>query len=128
MMALLRGEGLECIQHHARVGLHKCITVAVTMTCTSPTCTGTSDPDVLREHVGDGKSDDIYGLQSDDRLRAARYNQDIDHRYGGRGNDQVDVLDGDRRDWAAGGFGNDDFCLVDDEAELSPTCEGFAIP
>jgi Ca2+-binding RTX toxin-like protein len=105
------------------------VAVAVTMTCTSPTCTGTSDADnILKERVGDGKSDDIYGLQSDDRLRAARYNQDTDYLYGGRGNDRVNVLDGDGRDWADGGLGNNDICFVDEEREISPTCEVFAIP
>jgi hypothetical protein len=104
------------------------VAVALTKTCTSVPCEGTAAADVLKERVGDGKRDVIYGFQGNDRLRANRYTNDTDDLYGGRGNDRVHVLDGDFRDWAVGGPGNDDFCLVDDEAELSPTCEGFAIP
>jgi hypothetical protein len=104
------------------------VAVAVTKTCTSVPCRGTSAADVLKERVGDGKRDVIYGLRGNDRLRAGRYTSDTDVLYGGRGNDRVNVLDGDFRDRAVGGRGNDDFCLVDDHAELSASCEGFGIP
>jgi hypothetical protein len=104
------------------------VAVAVTKTCNSVPCEGTSAADVLKERVGDSKRDVIYGLRGNDRLRANRYTNDTDELYGGRGNDRVHVLDGDFRDRAVGGPGNDDFCLVDDDAELSASCEGFAIP
>jgi Ca2+-binding RTX toxin-like protein len=102
--------------------------MAVTKTCTLDPCKGTSAVDVLKERVGNGKSDVIYGFQQNDRLRAERYTRDTDYLYGGRGNDRLNVLDGDFRDWADGGPGSDDFCWVDDEDELSPTCEDYAIP
>jgi Ca2+-binding RTX toxin-like protein len=105
-----------------------CVAVAVTKTCTTVPCTGTSAADVLKERIGDGKRDVISGLQGNDRLSARRFINDTDELHGGRGNDRVNVLDGDFRDRAVGGRGNDDFCLVDDDAELSASCEGFAIP
>jgi Ca2+-binding RTX toxin-like protein len=104
------------------------VAVAVTKTCTTVPCTGTSAADVLKERIGDGKRDVISGLQGNDRLSARRFINDTDELHGGRGNDRVNVLDGDFRDRAVGGRGNDDFCLVDDDAELSASCEGFAIP
>jgi hypothetical protein len=104
------------------------VALAVTKTCTSVPCRGTSAADVLKERIGNGKRDVIYGLRSNDRLRAVRYGGDTDRLYGGRGNDRVNVLDGDFRDLAVGGPGNNDFCFVDDEREVSPTCEIFAVP
>jgi hypothetical protein len=104
------------------------VAVAVTKTCSSVPCRGTSAADLLKERIGDGKRDVIYGLQGNDRLRAGRYTNDTDELHGGRGNDRLNVLDGDSRDRAVGGRGNDDFCLVDDDAELSASCEGFGIP
>jgi Ca2+-binding RTX toxin-like protein len=104
------------------------VALAVTKTCTTVPCTGTSADDVLKERIGDGKRDVIYGLRGNDRLRAGRYTSDTDELHGGRGNDRLNVLDGDFRDRAVGGRGNDDFCLVDDDAELSASCEGFGIP
>jgi hypothetical protein len=104
------------------------VAVAVTKTCNSVPCRGTSAADVLKERIGDGKRDVIYGFRGNDRLRAGRYTTDTDVLHGGRGNDRMNVLDGDFRDRAVGGRGNDDFCLVDDEAELSASCEGFGIP
>jgi hypothetical protein len=104
------------------------VAVAVTKTCTSVPCKGTRAADVLKERVGDGKRDVIYGLRGNDRRQAGRCTTDTDVLYGGRGSDRVNVLDGDFRDPAIAGRGNDDFCLVDDEAELSASCEGFGIP
>ena len=89
---------------------------------------GHPSADVLKERVGDGKRDVIYGLRGNDRLNASRYGADTDNLDGGRGNDRLNVLDGDFRDRAVGGPSTDDFCLVDDDAELSPSCEGFGIP
>jgi Ca2+-binding RTX toxin-like protein len=104
------------------------VALAVTKTCSSAPCRGTSAADVLKERIGDGKRDVIYGLRGTDRLRAGRFTDDTDELHGGRGNDRVLVLDGDFRDLAAGGPGNHDVCFVDDERELSRSCEVFAIP
>jgi hypothetical protein len=41
------------------------VAVAVTRTCTSVPCKGASAADVLRERVGDGQKDFIYGLGGD---------------------------------------------------------------
>ncbi len=90
-------------------------------------CKGTSATDVLNERPGDGKRDVIYGFQRADQLRAHRYARDTDYLYGGLGNDRLNVLDGDYNDRAVGGPG-EDFCFIDDESELSPTCENYAIP
>jgi Ca2+-binding RTX toxin-like protein len=100
---------------------------AVMKTCTLVPCEGTSATDVLNERLGDGKRDAIYGFQRADQLRAHRYARDTDLLYGGLGNDRLNVLDGDYNDWAVGGPG-EDFCWIDDERELSPTCENYAIP
>ena len=104
------------------------VAVSITKICSSVPCRGTPSADVLKERVGDGKRDVIYGLRGNDRLNASRYGTDTDNLDGGRGNDRLNVLDGDFRDRAVGGPGTDDFCFVDDEAELSPSCEGFGIP
>jgi hypothetical protein len=102
--------------------------LAVTRTCTMVPCEGSPASDLLRERLGDGKRDVIYGYRSGDVLRANRFNRDADYLYGGRGNDRGIVLDGDYRDWAVGGPGDHDVCWIDDESELSPSCEEFAIP
>lgn len=103
------------------------VAVAVTKTCSSVPCTGTPAADVLKERIGEGKRDVIHGLRGNDRLRANRFGADTDDLYGGRGNDRVNVLDGDGRDLAVGGRGRD-VCFVDEEWEISPSCEVFAIP
>jgi hypothetical protein len=104
------------------------VALAVTKTCTSVPCRGTSAADVLRERVGNGKRDVIIGGRSADRLRADRYGADTDNLDGGRGNDRLNVLDGDFKDRAVGGPGNHDVCFVDD-LELSPgSCERFVFP
>jgi hypothetical protein len=104
------------------------VALAVTKTCTSVPCTGTSAADVLKERIGNGKSDVILGGRGSDRLRAGRFTNDTDDLHGGRGNDRVLVLDGDFRDLADGGPGNNDVCFVDDQRELSRSCEVFAVP
>jgi Ca2+-binding RTX toxin-like protein len=104
------------------------VAVAVTKTCSSVPCRGTSAADLLKERIGNGKRDVIIGGRGNDRLRANRYGADTDNLDGGRGNDRLNVLDGDFRDRAVGGPGNDDFCLVDDLPEVSPSCEVFGIP
>ena len=104
------------------------VAIAVTKTCSSVPCRGTPAADLLKERVGNGNRDVIIGGRGNDRLRAGRYTNDTDELHGGRGNDRLNVLDGDFRDRAVGGRGNVDFCLVDDDAELSASCEGFGIP
>ena len=100
---------------------------AVMKTCTLVPCEGTSATDVLNERLGDGKRDVIYGFQRADQFRANRYARDTDYLYGGPGNDRQEVLDGDYNDWAVGGPG-EVLRWIDDESELSPTCENYAIP
>jgi hypothetical protein len=100
------------------------VALAVTKTCTSVPCSGTSAADVLRERIGDGKRDVIYGGRGDDRLRADRYGADTDKLYGGRGNDRLSVEDGDTvgtgsRDRAVGGPGKRDVCFIDLGSESS---------
>ena len=104
------------------------VAFAVTKTCSSVPCRGTPSADILKERVGNGKHDVIIAGRGSDRLRANRYGADTDNLDGGRGNDRLNVLDGDSRDRAVGGPGNDDFCFVDDVPEISPSCEVFAIP
>src|SRR3712207_7650139 len=57
------------------------VAVALTRTCTAVPCKGTSAADFLRERVGNGRSDVIYGFQQNDRLRAERYTRDTDYLY-----------------------------------------------
>ena len=107
------------------------VAVAVTRTCTSVPCKGTSADDVLRERVGDGKRDVIYGLRGDDRLDAGSSLRsgpaETDVLYGGRGNDRVFAVDEDFRDKAYGGPGKHDRCLVDAFREGTPTCEDVIV-
>jgi hypothetical protein len=99
------------------------VALAVTKTCTSVPCRGTSAADVLRERIGDGKRDVIIGGRDRDRLIADRFANDTDELHGGRGKDRVDVEDGDSRDRAVGGPGNRDVCFADTGEEQSLSCE-----
>ena len=103
------------------------VALAVTKTCTSVPCKGTSAADVLRERIGEGKRDVIYGLRGDDRLDAGGSLRsgpaETDLLYGGRGNDRVFAVDEDLRDKAYGGPGKHDRCLVDGFREGTPSCE-----
>jgi Ca2+-binding RTX toxin-like protein len=97
-----------------------------TTTCSSVPCLGTPSADVLKERVGDGKRDVIYGGRGKDRIWAVRDGADTDTLYGGRGNDRLNVEDGDRRDRAVGGPGKRDVCFAEWGSEYSLTCEVFA--
>jgi acyl-coenzyme A synthetase/AMP-(fatty) acid ligase len=100
------------------------VALAVTRTtCTSVPCNGTSAADGLRERIGDGKRDVIYGLRGSDRLDAGRFTNDTDKLRGGRGHDRVWAADQDRRDKAYGGPGKHDECYVDGLREAMPSCE-----
>jgi hypothetical protein len=103
------------------------VALAVTKTCNSVPCKGTSAADLLRERDGDGKRDVIYGLRGRDRLNAGGSLRsgptETDILYGGRGNDRVWAVDEDFRDKAYGGPGNHDQCFVDDVPEAMPSCE-----
>ena len=103
------------------------VALAVTKTCTSVPCNGTSAADVLRERIGDGKRDVIYGFRGADRLNAGGSLRsgpaETDVLYGGRGNDRVFAVDEDFRDKAYGGPGKHDRCLVDGFREGTPSCE-----
>ena len=93
------------------------VALAVTKTCTSVPCKGTSAADKLRERTGDGKRDEIYGLRGADRLDAGGSLRsgpaETDILYGGRGDDWVWVVDEDLRDKAYGGPGKHDRCFAD---------------
>lgn len=99
------------------------VALAVTKTCTSVACKGTSAADVLRERIGDGKRDEIHGGRGRDRLTARHFTNDTDELHGGRGNDRIDVEDGDSRDRAVGGPGKHDVCFADVGEEQSRSCE-----
>jgi hypothetical protein len=110
------------------------VALAVTKTCTSVPCRGTSADDVLKERNANGERDIIFGVGGNDLLTAERFpnntaeDEDTDKLHGGQGNDQVRVRDGDFRDLADGGPGNHDVCRGDDERELSSTCEVLEAP
>jgi hypothetical protein len=93
-----------------------------TTTCSSVPCLGTPSADVLKERVGDGKRDVIYGGRGKDRIWAVR--DGADTLYGGRGNDRLNVEDRDFKDRAVGGPGKRDVCFIDEGRESSfRTCE-----
>jgi hypothetical protein len=103
------------------------VALAVTKTCTSVPCRGTSADDVLRERIGDGKRDVIYGLRGSDRLDAGGSLRsgpaETDLLYGGGGRDWVWVVDEDFHDKARGGPGENDRCFGDTFRESMPSCE-----
>jgi hypothetical protein len=53
-----------------------------------------------------------------DRVLANKYANDRDVTRGGRGNDRLEVNDGDRKDTASGGRGQTDVCIVDARVEV----------
>jgi Ca2+-binding RTX toxin-like protein len=89
------------------VALFATAAYAVNKQCTNLRCEGTDNRDTLIERGGDGVSDNIYGLQRNDRLDATRFTDDADNLYGNTGNDTLDATDGDGLDTLNGGKGTD---------------------
>ena len=90
------------------------VALAVTQTCTTDPCQGTSGPDTLKERAIDGYTgtDTIYGRGGGDDIIATEYNGDPDKLYGGSGVDVLNAQDHDMRDTLNGGKGFD-VCYID---------------
>jgi len=86
------------------------------------TIVGNDRNNTLNETNGD---DDMFGLKGDDVLKANLFLgvDDVDNAYGGADTDFVYVNDGDSDDFAAGGAGPRDRCIVDDLSEVGNGCE-----
>ena len=96
---------------------------AVVKQCYSVPCYGNANREVIYERIGDGKRDHIFGFGNNDTLHANTYTNDTDRLYGwGGGTDYIFVNDGDTRDGAHGGPGND-YCYVDAAIEVGNGCE-----
>ena len=93
--------------------------------CLTAPCYGSGNEDLIYERVGNGVYDEIIMKGDHDRVRAQRYTNDRDVVKGGPGHDTLNVADGDRRDNATGGRG-DDTCFVDARSE-APGCEGIRV-
>ena len=96
---------------------------AVVKQCYSVACYGNANHEVIYERIGDGKRDHIFGFGNNDTLHANTYTNDTDRLHGwGGGTDYIFVNDGDTRDGAHGGPGND-YCYVDAAIEVGNGCE-----
>ncbi len=82
----------------------------------APPCVATGDRDVVNERIGDGKADDIILKGGDDIVHANKYGRDTDVVRSSAGDDRIYVNDGDTRDTASGGKG-EDLCIVDARSE-----------
>ncbi len=83
------------------------VAYAATFRCDEVPCLGTSQKDKIGERAGDGKRDVIRAKGADDRIKADRYGGDADRLYGQGGDDALNALDGDGRDYLEGGPGRD---------------------
>ena len=90
--------------------------------CHSVPCYGTNGADKIMERIGDGKKDVIVAKGGDDLILANKYTNDQDVVRGGRGDDKINVADGDKLDTANGGQGRD-WCIVDARKEAGTSCE-----
>ncbi len=90
------------------------VALAVTQTCTTNPCEGTSGPDTLHERAVDGYTgtDTIYGKGGDDDIIATKYEGDPDTLYGGPGVDVLNAQDYSMGDKLNGGKGFD-LCYID---------------
>jgi len=79
-------------------------------------CVATGSHDKVLERQGDGLRDDIRLRGGRDLVLANKYTRDRDEVSGGKGRDQINVADRDKRDTADGGSGRD-LCLVDARSE-----------
>ena len=94
--------------------------------CAGSPCTGTNGPNQLYERGGNGTPDRIYGRGGGDALHANEWTRDRDVLRGGRGEDRLNVNDGDTRDTVSGGRGYD-ICIVDSRGELCGRCESVRV-
>ena len=90
--------------------------------CQDSPCIATGNHQVLFEQVGDGVPDRMIAQGSHDHLNAQGYTSDRDVAKGSGGHDLLMVNDGDAKDGAIGGPGNDT-CVVDAAIEAADTCE-----
>jgi hypothetical protein len=90
--------------------------------CHAAPCYGTGNDDLIYERPANGLNDEIIMQGGSDRVLATRYTNDRDVTRGGRGNDRLEVNDGDRRDTASGGRGQSDVCIVDARVEVGSGC------
>ena len=90
------------------------VALAVTQTCTTNPCEGTSGPDTLYERAVDGYTgtDTIYGKGADDDIIATEHEGDTDTLYGGPAVDVLNAQDHDVRDTLNGGK-SFDLCYID---------------
>jgi Ca2+-binding RTX toxin-like protein len=88
------------------------VAYAANFRCDEVPCLGTSQKDKIDERAGDGKRDVIRAKGADDRIKADRFGRDADRLYGQEGDDRLNALDGDGRDYLEGGPGGD-ACLGD---------------
>jgi hypothetical protein len=79
-------------------------------------CVATGSHDRVLERQGEGLRDDIRLKGGRDLVLANKYGHDRDDVSGGRGRDQINVADRDKRDTADGGSGHD-LCIVDARSE-----------
>jgi hypothetical protein len=89
--------------------------------CHAAPCYGSGNDDLIYERPANGLYDKIIMKGGRDRVLANRYTNDRDVVKGGTGRDWINVADGDTRDSASGGRGNDT-CIVDARSE-APGCE-----
>jgi hypothetical protein len=89
--------------------------------CHAKPCYGTGNYDLIYERPANGLNDEIIMKGGNDRVLANRYTNDFDVTRGGSGFDRLNVADGDRRDTASGGPGQD-LCIVDSRAEVGRGC------
>jgi hypothetical protein len=87
------------------------IAVAKTFVCQTVPCEGTNNPDQIGERSGSSR-DIIRANGGDDSVNADRASMDADRVLGQKGDDVLDVGDGDFRDNVSGGPGFDT-CIVD---------------
>ena len=95
------------------------VALALTITCTTSLCEGTSSADTLYERVGDLSSGDetIYGRGGHDDIIATNYEGDNDVLYGGGGVDVLNAQDHSVGDTLNGGKGFD-ICYIDRDTAL----------
>jgi hypothetical protein len=97
------------------------VAMAKTFVCKTIPCEGTKHADQIGERSGSVK-DIIHAKGGDDTVNATRAGNDADDVLGQKGDDRINVEDGDFRDNANCGDGND-VAVVD----FKETSVGFSI-
>ena len=115
------------------------VALAASITCSGGNCLGTNGSDVITgtgqtDYItaasgsdlvnAKGGADEVYGDRGNDTLNGQGGNDYVEAGRGenvARGNggnfDVVNVVDGDGNDFASGGDGTDDLCIVDSSSE-----------